>query len=213
MSSVSTQHRSRGRPRSEKKRENILAAATRLFTDRGYDGVSVDDIAQAAAVSKQTVYTHFDSKENLFGLAVAEKCRSSGMDAEAIDKNEPPETVIPALARRFVDLVTSPEALRVYAICTNSADSHPRLAELFYRHGPMATVAVLEGYLAAQHRLGRLQVPEPHAAAWQLLCMLKGEAHLRRQFGLEPLSPAAEQAYIDRCVDVFLRAYGPVARG
>ena len=203
----STAPKSRGRPRSEAKRQDILEAATRLFTEQGYDGTSVDDIAAEAGVSKQTVYSHFGNKEHLFGVAVAEKVRESGLDDEGIDASEPPEVLLPRFARQFVGLVKSPEALRIYAICTNSTDSHPRISELFYRHGPLKTVEVLAGYLDAQHRTGRLELGDPKAAAWQFFCMLKGEAHMRAQFGLEPLDADEEDAYIDQCVRMFLRAY------
>lgn len=200
--------KSRGRPRSETKHQNILEAATRLFTEQGYDGTSVDDIAAAAGVSKQTVYSHFGNKETLFGLAVAEKVRDSGVDAEGIDTSEPPDVLLPRIARQFVTLVKSPEALRIYAICTNSTDSHPRISELFYRYGPLKTVEVLADYLEAQDLAGNLNLPDPKAAAWQFFCMLKGEAHMRAQFGLEPLGADDENEYIDRCVRMFLRAYG-----
>lgn len=203
--------KSRGRPPSEEKRQRILAAATRLFTEQGYEGTSVDDIAAAAGVSKQTVYSHYGSKERLFGVAVSEKCRESGVDADLIDPDAPPESLMPRIARQFVALVKSPEALRVYAICTNSTDTHPRISELFYRHGPKKTVDALAGYLREQSRTGRLAIDDPEAAAWQFFCMLKGEAHLRAQFGLPPVSDEQEQDYIDRCVAMFLRAYDPAA--
>lgn len=199
--------KSRGRPRSQAKHQDILEAATRLFTEQGYDGTSVDDIAGAAGVSKQTVYSHFGSKERLFGLAVAAKVRESGVDTEGIDPKEPPDVLLPRIARQFVGLIKSPEALRIYAICTNSTESHPRISELFYRYGPLKTVEVLAEYLEAQERDGRLDLGDARAAAWQFFCMLKGEAHMRAQFGLEALDDAEEGAYIDRCVRMFLRAY------
>ena len=52
--------------RSMRKREAILEAATELFLTREYAGTSMEDIAVAAAVSKQTVYKHFNDKETLF---------------------------------------------------------------------------------------------------------------------------------------------------
>lgn len=207
MKTASETSRPRGRPPSKKKRQGILDAATRLFTEQGYEGTSVDDIAIAAGVSKQTVYSHFGSKENLFGLAVADKCRSAGVDENAIDMEQPPERMLPLVARSFVGLVKSREALRVYAICTNSTESHPRIAELFYVHGPKRTVDVLSAYLKAQVELGRLAVDDTDAAAWQFFCMLKGEAHMRAQFGLSPAPEQEEDAYIDSCVHVFLTAY------
>src|SRR6188508_2800650 len=63
-----------GRPKDMEKHAAILDAAMRLFPARGYDGVSVDAIAQAAGVSKLTVYSHFADKEALFRAAVFECC-------------------------------------------------------------------------------------------------------------------------------------------
>ena len=55
----------RGRPRSKAKARDIMDAATELFTHNGFDATSVDDIAAAAGVSKQTVYSHFGTKRRL----------------------------------------------------------------------------------------------------------------------------------------------------
>jgi len=46
-------------------RQAISEAAVRLFLERGYDAVSVADIAAEAGVSKMTVFNYFDSKEDL----------------------------------------------------------------------------------------------------------------------------------------------------
>lgn len=54
----------RERQRSETRRV-IQAHAVRLFTDRGYDAVTVADVARAAGVSAMTVYRHFLTKEDL----------------------------------------------------------------------------------------------------------------------------------------------------
>lgn len=54
-------------PRRERKkretRRRIVAEATRLFTERGFDAPTVDEIAVAADVAKGTIYNYFDSKE------------------------------------------------------------------------------------------------------------------------------------------------------
>ncbi|WP_282085096.1 TetR/AcrR family transcriptional regulator [Streptomyces tendae] len=54
----------RERRRSETRRL-VQAHAVRLFTDRGYDAVTVADVAEAAGVSAMTVYRHFPTKEDL----------------------------------------------------------------------------------------------------------------------------------------------------
>ncbi|NYI04577.1 TetR/AcrR family transcriptional regulator [Allostreptomyces psammosilenae] len=54
----------RERQQSETRRA-IQAHAVRLFTDRGYDAVTVAEVARAAGVSAMTVYRHFPTKEDL----------------------------------------------------------------------------------------------------------------------------------------------------
>ena len=47
-------------------RQSISDAATRLFWQRGFDQVTVDEIAQAADVGRMTVFNHFPRKEDMF---------------------------------------------------------------------------------------------------------------------------------------------------
>lgn len=52
-------------------REDILQAAKGLFAERGYDGVSISDIAGASGVSKANIFHHFESKEGLYLAVIA----------------------------------------------------------------------------------------------------------------------------------------------
>src|ERR1700733_7167911 len=47
-------------------REGISNVATRLFIERGFDQVTVDEIAEAADVGRMTVFNHFPRKEDMF---------------------------------------------------------------------------------------------------------------------------------------------------
>ncbi|MHC4044915.1 TetR/AcrR family transcriptional regulator [Bradyrhizobium sp. 23AC] len=47
-------------------RQGISDAATRLFIERGFDNVTVDEIAEAADVGRMTVFNHFPRKEDMF---------------------------------------------------------------------------------------------------------------------------------------------------
>ena len=53
------------REQSEENKRKIAAAAIALINERGYDGVSVEEITKAAGVSKGAFYIHFKSKEDL----------------------------------------------------------------------------------------------------------------------------------------------------
>ncbi len=52
--------------RSEETKTRILEAAIKLFSSRGYNKASVDDICQEAGISKGAFYHHFKSKQALF---------------------------------------------------------------------------------------------------------------------------------------------------
>jgi TetR/AcrR family transcriptional regulator len=75
---------------SKKTKARILEAATQGFSEKGYDGARVDEIALAANVNKTTMYHYFGSKENLF-TAVLENVyktirqRQSDMELRGMD--------------------------------------------------------------------------------------------------------------------------------
>lgn len=52
-------------------REHIMLRAKRLFAERGYDGVSISDIASETGVSKANIFHHFESKEGLYLAIIA----------------------------------------------------------------------------------------------------------------------------------------------
>ncbi|MDR3175588.1 MAG: TetR/AcrR family transcriptional regulator [Desulfovibrio sp.] len=54
-------------------REKLLAAAAQCFTEKGYSGCSIADIAQRAEIAQGTMYVHFKSKEELFKTMIEEE--------------------------------------------------------------------------------------------------------------------------------------------
>src|SRR5438270_10430578 len=56
----------RRRLRATQRRETLVAAASELFAQRGYDHVSLDEVAERAGVTKVIVYRHFASKKDLY---------------------------------------------------------------------------------------------------------------------------------------------------
>jgi AcrR family transcriptional regulator len=77
-------------------RQHIADVAIRAFAERGFDGVTVAEVAAAADVSEKTVFNYFPTKEDLFFDEVPERARAL---AAAIRDRPPGESVVVALRR------------------------------------------------------------------------------------------------------------------
>lgn len=202
-----------GRPKDPEKRAAILEAAQRLFPDRGYDGVSMDAIAQAAGVSKLTVYSHFDDKESLFAAAVTTCCEDllpHGVFEPSA--GQPVREALTAIAQGFTGLIMDPRAIKLHQVMVGQAGQSPRLAEVFFAAGPRRTLDEMESFLRQAHAAGTLDVPNPAHAAAHFFCLLKGIRHMRVLVGLADLpTPAEREEHIAEVVDVFARAFAPGA--
>ena len=84
-------------------REAVFQAAARLFSARGFDGVSVDDIADAAGVNKAMIYYHFADKLTLYRTVVADMLRVVAERVNAIaDAPAAPAAKIDRFIETFV---------------------------------------------------------------------------------------------------------------
>ena len=199
----------RGRPKSEEKSRAILAAATRLFLERGLSGASMDAVAKAAGVSKQTVYAHFENKEALFRTCIRAKVAAHGFSADAVPESAEVSELIYRLARRFMDLVLDPEVIAMHRVVMGEALSHPRIAELFYENGPAAAHEAASGLLRRLTEQGLLRPHDSDYAAWQLLNMSFGGCHTQLLFGLIHEVPEAQmETQLRRVAADFETLYG-----
>lgn len=200
-----------GRPKDMEKRAAILDAATALFPSRGYDGVSVDAIAQLAGVSKLTVYSHFADKEALFSAALIECCAQ--LLPHQLFEPDPKLPVAEALfqiARAFIDLVMDERAISLHRVMISQAGQNRRLTEIFFRGGADTALREMESFLRQADANGSLRVVDPARAAEHFFCLLKGVRHLRVLVGLCEVPTSTERdEHSSDVVRLFLRAFAP----
>jgi AcrR family transcriptional regulator len=105
--------------KKQRTRELIAETARRLFTERGFDRVTIAEVAREADVSQQTVFNYFPTKEDL----VYWRLESFEDDLlAAIRDREPGESVVQAFAR----FVLTPRGL----LAARDPEARSRLAEL-----------------------------------------------------------------------------------
>ncbi|MFF4350649.1 TetR/AcrR family transcriptional regulator [Streptomyces sp. NPDC001530] len=80
----------------------IYRTAIGLFVERGFENVSVQEVADAAEVSKMTVFNYFGTKEDLVFRPMEEHF---GDVARAVRERKPGESAVEAVRRQFLELV------------------------------------------------------------------------------------------------------------
>src|SRR5919199_560341 len=118
----------------------IREAAARLFLAKGYQDTSMDEIAAAARISKQTIYTHFASKEQLFADLVLGNAERVEEFAEAMVKTfreaEGLENGLRELAHLYIQFVIRPDVLQLRRLVLGEAGRVPQLARGHHVKGP-----------------------------------------------------------------------------
>lgn len=71
--------------RNENTAQKILDAALGLFAKKGYDAVSVDEIAKAVGIKAPSIYNHFGSKQELFDAIVETTAERYAHDTDKLD--------------------------------------------------------------------------------------------------------------------------------
>lgn len=193
------------------KREQIVAAARKLFLESGYGAVSMDAIAAEAGVSKRTVYSHFQNKETLFGAMIEGMCKSmGGPNATALAADRSPEEVLKAYGRQILNMVLNPEALAVFRVVLSESPQFPELSQMFCTTGPDPMCRFLSDYLAELDAAGDLAVGDATIAANQFINMVKGPYFTSLLFGVgESPSKAEAERTLDQAVSIFLKGVQP----
>ncbi len=209
---------SRRRARRLASKDPIRDAAARLFLEKGYAATSMDEVAAAAQVSKQTIYTHFASKEELFADLVLGNAARAGEFRKAM-----PEIVAGApsverglreLARAYLRFVVRPDVVRLRRLVIGEAGRFPVLARRYFETVVQSSYTSLAGLFGTLAEQRSLTVPDPMVAAHQFAWLTLGwPLDAAMLCGDEALAGIDLDAMADDAVRVFLAAYRPSTAG
>ena len=165
----------RKRLSAEDRRAAILDAALEVFSRRGYNGASIDEIAHAAGISKALIYEHFPSKKDLHVSLLERHVQDIFVRlSQTADTGDPGEVRL----RRGVDaffqwVETHPEAFRLLFRDTFEIE----VAEVLNRLQGQATGAIA-ALMAAEpaERVPRERLPDPALAIEAMAQQLSGGA-------------------------------------
>ena len=200
----------RSRGKDGKKHQAILKSATRLFLKNGYSNTSMDAIAEAASVTKQTVYSHYKSKDELFTKMVTHLCvKHAPANPVSKDKHISADEMLFKAGIAFIDMFTNKDVLSATRLVVAESLNHPKLAKAYYESGTLRIIAMIKDFLDSENYRGTLSIKDTNKAASHLLSMMKGTYYTRALLGLTNMpSHEEKEVHIKECVTMFMRIYG-----
>lgn len=196
--------------RMVKKRRQILDGAREVFLKEGFEGASVDDISNAACVSKATLYNHFPDKRLMFKAVIEEECDKQAGHMFALPENpEGVEATLLEAAQGFVDFLTTPFAHNIFRICVGEADRFPELGQDFYRTGPALMREHLVKFFEVCEPHNVLSIDDPVMAADQFAELCKADLFTRAVFGVQHKFTKKQKEKVAReAIATFMARYG-----
>lgn len=140
--------RRRGRPRDPRTDERIITAAADLMRRRGFEKMTVDEVAAEAGVGKATVYRRWPSKDD---LAVAAMDRLYSVEIPDVDTGSI-RGDLTATYRSVLTFVGSPEGSAYLRMCITESVRDDRIAALYRTSTEQAEAQARKMYLRAMDR-------------------------------------------------------------
>lgn len=196
------------RVKTEEKRRAIVAAAKSVFLERGYAAASMAEVSARAGGSKQTLYSYFSSKEDLF-IAVMLEEGAGQFDPlfDIFDGGRPLAEALLGFARGFTHLLVGDEALAFRRMIVFEG-SRTTLGGLFFEHGPRRGWTMLSAVFEAAMADGRMRRADPWIAVNQFMALCEAGPCQRLLEGAVPsVSEAELETACVAAVDTFVRAY------
>ena len=172
----------RSRMTGPQRREQLLEVGGKLFTDKGFEGTSVEEIAARAEVSKPVVYEHFGGKEGVYAVVVDREIQAlTGALAEALSGGAQPKVMVERSALALLGYIeNSTDGFRILVRDSPVAQATGTFSSLI---GDVATQ--VEHLLAGQFKKQGL---DPKTAPIYAQ-MLVGMVALTGQWWLDAQSP------------------------
>ncbi len=197
-------------PRGEKRRREIAAVAEQVFFETGFADTTMQAIAIRAGASKETLYRHFGSKEELFAEVVVARAHSFLGDLD--ERLEQPGTVagvLLSLGIRVLEMMCTKESLALCRIVVAESPRNGELGQLFMSGGPDRVRDRLAEFLAAAVTRGELCCPEPRQAASIFLGAVLTNVHLARLVLPDPpvLPRSRIRGHVEEVVAMMMERY------
>ena len=202
------------RTKSNEKRLQIIRVATDIFLERGFSSASMSGIAAAVGGSKTTLYSHFDSKEELF-LEVMKSLASGRVEMAfaSLRLNGDISTTLRKFGEYYLEVTCSEDILKIFRIGI-SESGNSSAGKLLYEHGPKLCRTRISEFFSEQIKKNIIKECSPWLAAIHYLRLIESDLSELYLLGSRPQPSRTEIIdSVNSGVDIFLSAYRYIGKG
>jgi TetR/AcrR family transcriptional regulator, mexJK operon transcriptional repressor len=190
----------------------ILPAASDLFLENGFEGVTMDMVCVRAGVSKATLYVYFPSKEELFAAAIREETRRINQEISAPFENlwdsaDDIEILLRKIARALIEMFLSERNVALQRAIYGALPRYRDAGQIVFGAGPSDLADRIARFLTAAGEAGRLDISDPMTAAKQFMSLARGDFDLSGILLLPRPSERSIEHAIDASIELFMARY------
>ncbi len=187
---------------TSKRQQQIIDAAIKVFSKKGYNGTTTKEIAKEAGVAEGTIFRYFRTKKDLLLSLVSPYVVRSLADTLEEFSGKDDETVFKAIIRNRLKIIR--ENLDLVRLLLAESQFHPELREQFVGKIVMQAASILESYISEKIKNGEFKDIEPGVAV-RAFAGMTGIFVLWKEFlGGEKYIAFDEEKVIETVVDIYL---------
>jgi AcrR family transcriptional regulator len=170
---------------TEQRRRQVISAAMRLFSSKGFDGTSTREIAQAAGINEALIFRHFQTKEDLYWAVVSSRIEAAGRQEKIREYLRSPHLdareVLAAIAENLLDRTS--EDADLTRLLLFSALRNSELSENFFRTYMAGIYEALASFIRQGIAKRQFRKVDPMLAARGFMGMISSHILLEELLG------------------------------
>ncbi|MCC9623896.1 TetR/AcrR family transcriptional regulator [Thalassospira sp. MA62] len=193
--------------RGSARRRAMMDAAWGLLLEKGFSGVTLNDVISRSGGSRTTLYEAFGGKDGLLAAVMTERCMEFSEELHiSLESDLPPRDALTDFATKFAQKILTEEAVRFTRILFSEGHHFMPLVNQFMKVGPESMRVRLARYLKRQNDMGYMVIEDPMHDAEIFEAMITGDFKKNYIQQMDP--PTYSEDEIKRralrVVDIFL---------
>lgn len=193
--------------RGSARRRAMMDAAWKLLLEKGFSGVTLNDVISQSGGSRTTLYEAFGGKDGLLGAVMTERCVEFSAELHiSLETDLPPRDALTDFGTKLAKKIVTEEVARFTQILYSEGQHFLPLIEKFFEVGPDSTRKHLADYLSRQQKKGRISIEDPDHCAELFEAMVIGDwqSRIMKHNPRPPMSEQQIEQRVSRAVQMLL---------